>query len=111
MTHESEQNAASEAVALPVKEENKPAAGRYAPGSAQDRLAKMPPDELKKTYRDARFLADMRNFLGMTIFFHFRWPGFKRSIFSFFSSRKKLFLFSPFYCSAPCSGFPVSACS
>ena len=70
MTHESEQNAAFEAFAeaaaspLPVREEAKPAAGRYAPGSAQERLAKMPPDELKKTYRDARFLANMRVLLG-----------------------------------------------
>ena len=70
MAHESEQNAAFEAFAeaaaspLPVREEAKPAAGRYAPGSAQDRLAKMPPDELKKAYRDARILVNMRKILG-----------------------------------------------
>ena len=81
MTQKSEQNAASEAFAeaaaspLPVREEDKPAAGRYAPGSAQDRLAKMPPDELKRTYRDARFLEDMKNFLVLIVIFTFPVAG------------------------------------
>ena len=81
MTQKSEQNAASDAFAeaaaspLPVREEDKPAAGRYAPGSAQDRLAKMPPDELKRTYRDARFLEDMKNFLVLIVIFTFPVAG------------------------------------
>jgi len=67
MTHESEQNAASEVAASPLPSSEEKPAERYAPGSAQDRLAKLPPDELKKTYRDARFLADMRKILGAII--------------------------------------------
>ena len=61
MTHESEQNASSEAAAssIPVPEKKTPA--QSAPGSAAERLAKMPPDELKKAYRDAR---DLRDILG-----------------------------------------------
>ena len=59
MTHESEQNASSEAAAssIPVPEKKTPA--QSAPGSAAERLAKMPPDELKKAYRDARDLQDI----------------------------------------------------
>ena len=58
----SEQNAASDAfvsaAAPPVQaQEKKPAAGRCAPGSAQDRLLNMDPAELEKTYRDARTLS------------------------------------------------------
>lgn len=76
MTQKSEQNASfeasAEAAASPLSNpEAEPAAGRYAPGSAQDRLAKMPPDELKRTYRDARILVNMRNFLGVFIVFAF----------------------------------------
>ena len=61
-THDSEQNVASDAfvsaAAAPVQvQEKKPAAGRYAPGSAQDRLLNMDPAELEKTYRDARTLS------------------------------------------------------
>ncbi len=69
MTQESEQNAAfetfAEAAASPLPNPKaEPAAGRYEPGSAQDRLAKMPPDELKKACRDARFLVYTRKILG-----------------------------------------------
>ena len=67
MTQESEQNAEAfaEAAASPLSSpEAEPAAGRYEPGSAQDRLAKMPPDELKKACRDARILDNMRKVLG-----------------------------------------------
>ena len=70
MTQKSEQNAAfeafAEAAASPLSDPKAEpaAAGRYAPGSAQDRLAKMPPEELKRTYRDARFLDNMRVLLG-----------------------------------------------
>ena len=96
MTHESEQNAAfeafAEAAASPLSNsEEKPAAGRYAPGSAQERLAKMPPDELKKTCRDARFLADMRNFLGMTIVFSFPVAGVQTLNLFFFLIQEKSF--------------------
>ena len=80
MTKESEQNAAfeafAEAAASPLlNPEAEPGAGRYEPGSAQDRLAKMPPDELKRTYRDARFLEDMKNFLVMIVVFAFPVAG------------------------------------
>ena len=80
MTQKPEQNAApeasAEAVASSISDPDKaPAAGRYTPGSAQDRLAKMPPDELKRTYRDARFLVYMRNFLGTIILFSFPITG------------------------------------
>ena len=69
MTQESEQNAAfeafAEAAASPLPNPKaEPAAGRYEPGSAQDRLAKLPPDELKKACRDARFLVYTRKILG-----------------------------------------------
>jgi hypothetical protein len=69
MAHESEQNAAfeafAEAAASPLSDPKaEPAAGRYEPGSAQDRLARMPPDELKKAYRDAQILVNMRKILG-----------------------------------------------
>ena len=69
MTQESEQNAAfeafAEAAASPLSSPKaEPAAGRYEPGSAQDRLARMPPDELKKAYRDAQILGNMRKILG-----------------------------------------------
>ena len=70
MTQESEQNAAfeafPEAAASPLSDPKvePAAAGRYEPGSAQDRLAKMPPDELKKACRDARSLVNMRKILG-----------------------------------------------
>ena len=57
-----EQNAASDAfvsaAAAPVQAQEKTsAAGRCAPGSAQDRLLNMDPAELEKTYRDARTLS------------------------------------------------------
>ena len=108
MTHKSEQNAASEAFAeaaaspLP-KPEEKPAAGRYAPGSAQERLVEMPPDELKKTYRDARFLADMRSFFGMTIVFSFPVAGVQTLNLFFFLIQENAFplfavlLFGPLF--------------
>ena len=108
MTQESEQNAAfeafAEAAASPLSNlEEKPAAAQYAPGSAQERLAKMPPDELKKTYRDARFLADMRSFLGMTIFFSFPVAGVQTLNLFFFLIQEKAFplftvlLFGPLF--------------
>jgi hypothetical protein len=58
----SEQKAAFDAfvsaAAAPVQvQEKTPAAGRYAPGSAQDRLLNMDSSELEKTYRDARTLS------------------------------------------------------
>lgn len=77
MTPESEQNNTSEPSAgvatspLPNPKAEPAAAGRYAPGSAQERLARMPPDELKKAYRDARILVNMRYFLGVFIVFAF----------------------------------------
>ena len=70
MTQESEQNAAFEAFAEAAASSHSDpkaepdAAGRYEPGSAQDRLVKLPPDELKKAYRDARILGNMRKILG-----------------------------------------------
>ena len=63
MTHESEQNAASEVAASPLPSSEEKPAGRYAPGSAQERLAKLPPDELRKTYRVARDLRDIMRFI------------------------------------------------
>lgn len=65
-THDPEQNAASDAfvsaAAAPVQAQEKTsAAGRCAPGSAQDRLLNMDPAELEKTYRDARTLSECSN--------------------------------------------------
>ncbi|MBO7090111.1 MAG: hypothetical protein J6W70_09415 [Lentisphaeria bacterium] len=108
MTHESEQNAAfeafAEAAASPLSSsQEKPAAGRYAPGSAQERLAKMSPDELKKAYRDARFLVDMRNFFGMTIVFSFPVAGVQTLNLFFFLIQENAFplfavlLFGPLF--------------
>ena len=94
MTQKSEQNAAfeafAEAAATPLSSpENTPAAGRHAPGSAQDRLAKMPPDELKRTYRDARFLEDMKNFVGVSFVFSFTIAGIFALNFIFFLIQEK----------------------
>ena len=75
MTKKAEQNtaleASAEAAASPRSGPEKVPAGRYTPGSAQDRLAKMPPDELKKAYRDARFLVNLERFLVTIIVFAF----------------------------------------
>ncbi len=96
MTQEPEQSSSSEASAEAAASslsdpEKAPAAGRYAPGSAQDRLAKMPPDELKRTYCDARFLVCMRNFLGMILLFSFPITGVLSLNLTFFLIQEKIF--------------------
>jgi len=75
MTQESEQNAAfeacAEAAASPLSNsEEKPAAAQCVPpGSSLDRLAKMPLDKLKRTYRTARDLwIVMAFFVAMAVF-------------------------------------------
>ena len=93
MTQESEQNEAFvEVAASPLPDPDKtPAAGQYTPGSAQDRLAKMPPDELKRTYRDARFLENMKNFVGVCFVFSFPIAGILTLNLIFFLIQEKSF--------------------
>ena len=111
MTPESKQNNTSEpfagaaASSLPGSKED-PAAAQYAPGSAQDRLAEMPLDKLKKTYRDARDLwIVMAFFAAVAVSVYPVSGGFGASILfvAMLVKNPKNFILLPFYLTAAIS--------